>query len=469
MGSPVLTVAEMRSWESASWAAGVDSRDVIRRVGVLIARKIMSRTRSGDRIIAVAGKGNNGDDTRAAAAALHDRDVVIVDVSDPVTALPQLADVLARPAAMVLDGVFGIGVDRPLEGPWADIMRMLDSAKGLIVAIDVPSGLNADTGTPFGTAVHAHETWTVGAPKVGLLASPAAPHVGRLELIPDIGLVGKPVAASPLHWVEADDFSDFPPRRPADGNKGTFGHAVLIAGSSGYHGAAVLAVRGMMRARPGLSTVFVQPEILAVVAAQVSAPIVRGWLATTKIPDNATSVTMGPGLASKEIPAGVRDIVTRLWRTHDGPVVADASALDWLAPRPAGVNVPRILTPHPGEAARMLDSNPAAIQRDRLASLRELSRRLGNLWVVLKGYQTLVGRSEGPVFVNSSGNPGLAQGGTGDVLAGFLGGLLAQPHLCKDVARTVSYGVWQHGLAADLLEQRSRNWTAEELAAQIGA
>lgn len=469
MPVPVLTVAEMRAWETASWAAGVHEGDVIRRVGLLIARSIAARTKPGDRIVVVAGKGNNGADARAAAAALNDRDVVLVDASEPAAALPQLRDALARPAAVVLDGIFGIGVDRPLEGPWIDLVKALEAARGFLVSIDVPSGLNADTGEPAGAAVHAHETWTVGAPKAGLLTAPAVPYVGRLRLIGDIGLAGQPTAGGSLQWIQEEDFADFPPRRGIDGNKGTFGHATVIAGSNGYHGAAVLAIRGTMRARPGLSTIIVQPEILAVVAAQLSAPLVKAWLATTKIPDNATSITMGPGLAAKDLPPGVRDMVTKIWRNYDGPVVADASALDWLAPRPAGITFPRVLTPHPGEAARMLDMTAAAIQRDRVGSLRELSRRLGNLWVVLKGHQTLVGRSDGPVFVNSSGNPGLAQGGTGDVLAGFLGGLLAQSHLGKDIGKIVSYGVWAHGHAADRLEERRHNWTSEELAEEIGA
>ncbi|MGC3959785.1 MAG: NAD(P)H-hydrate dehydratase [Verrucomicrobiota bacterium] len=126
------------------------------------------------------------------------------------------------------------------------------------------------------------------------------------------------------------------------------------------------------------------------------------------------------------------------------------------------------MTPHPGEAARLLKTTPQQIQQDRVHAVREISRRYGNCWVVLKGHQTLIGRSAGEVFVNPSGNPYLAQGGSGDVLAGFIAGLLAQPALQADVIRTVRYAVWQHGAAADVLQARCRNWLVEDLVHEIG-
>jgi NAD(P)H-hydrate epimerase len=150
------------------------------------------------------------------------------------------------------------------------------------------------------------------------------------------------------------------------------------------------------------------------------------------------------------------------------PVVADASGLDWLESGPVSADAIRVITPHPGEAGRILGSSAASVQADRLSALRELSRRLGNCFVVLKGHQTLVGCATGPVFVNSSGNPWLAQGGSGDLLGGFLAGLLAQPDWQKDPMTAIRYAVWQHGAAADRLAETQSNWTVEDLSGQLG-
>jgi NAD(P)H-hydrate epimerase len=150
-------------------------------------------------------------------------------------------------------------------------------------------------------------------------------------------------------------------------------------------------------------------------------------------------------------------------------VVVDASALDWLPAEAPPKNAIRVITPHPGEAARLLKTTSARIQADRLQSLRELSTKFGNCWVVLKGHQTLIGRGTGQVWVNSSGNPHLAQGGAGDVLGGFVAGFLAQPALAADAGRTLRLAVWQHGFAADLLQISRSNWSVEDLAETLGA
>lgn len=148
--------------------------------------------------------------------------------------------------------------------------------------------------------------------------------------------------------------------------------------------------------------------------------------------------------------------------------VVDASGLDWLPLDPVPKKALRVITPHPGEAARLLRSTPHQVQANRLNALRNMSRRYGNTWVVLKGHQTLIGRSSGDVYVNSSGNPHLAQGGSGDVLAGYLAGLLAQPDLQADPLKTIRYAVWQHGAAADRLQATRPNWVVEDLIETLG-
>ena len=165
----------------------------------------------------------------------------------------------------------------------------------------------------------------------------------------------------------------------------------------------------------------------------------------------------------------MKTLTRHLWRDSFLPVVVDASALDWLPLDPVPRNALRVITPHPGEAARLLRTTPQQVQANRLNALRNISRRFGNAWVVLKGHQTLIGRSSGDVYVNSSGNPHLAQGGSGDVLAGYLAGLLAQPDLRADPLKTIRYAVWQHGAAADALQATRANWVVEDLVKAMGA
>ena len=175
-----------------------------------------------------------------------------------------------------------------------------------------------------------------------------------------------------------------------------------------------------------------------------------------------------PGLADAELPDALKDDLRSLWRTSPLAMVVDASALDWLELGPTPDGAVRVITPHPGEAGRLLGLSASAVQAGRLASLRTISKVFGGCWVVLKGNQTLVGRFTGEVFVNSSGNPHLAQGGSGDVLAGYLAGLLAQSTLQADPLKTICLAVWEHGAAADRLAEARNNWIVEDLAMEIG-
>ena len=334
--------------------------------------------------------------------------------------------------------------------------------------MDVPSGLNADTGENFGAAIEAAVTLTVGAPKTGMLAQAAWPFVGRLEVVGDVGLIPCPLAGE-LQWALPDDFENFPTRRAVAGHKGTFGHLAIVAGSLGFHGAAVLATRAAQRAQPGLVTLFTQENVYHAVASQLQSAMVKLWTPDIKLLEDATGALIGPGLAALDVTEQMKVIIRRFWRDWQLPVVVDASALDWLAAQQTMArNAVRVVTPHPGEAARMLNTTVAWVQADRPRALREISRRFGNCWVVLKGHQTLIGRAEGKIFVNSSGNPHLAQGGSGDALAGFIAGLLAQPALQVDVEKTIRYAVWQHGAAADELQAKRANWVVEDLVAELG-
>jgi NAD(P)H-hydrate repair Nnr-like enzyme with NAD(P)H-hydrate dehydratase domain len=173
-------------------------------------------------------------------------------------------------------------------------------------------------------------------------------------------------------------------------------------------------------------------------------------------------------LAADDVPDALKQEMRTHWHCSPEAMVVDASALDWLDGGPAPEGAVRVITPHPGEAGRMLDSNSQAVQADRLGALRRLSKKYGDCCVALKGHQTLIGRSTGNVFVNCSGGPELAQGGSGDLLSGYLAGLLAQPDWRLDALLTARFAVWQHGATADKLSRTQANWTVEELAAHLG-
>jgi len=467
MPIPVISVAQMRAWEAATWAAGQTEAEVIRRVGKRVARRARKLTRAGDTILFLVGKGHNGDDARAAAKQLEGRAGEVLEMFLPDTGLLPLETALKEKPALIVDGLFGLGLNRPLSEAWQKIIAAINDSKIPVLAVDVPAGLNADTGGHFGACIQAAVTLTVGAPKIGLLAPAAWPFAGRLEVAEDIGLIPCPLQ-SELNWTLPDDFEFFPPPRPVAGHKGDFGHVAIIAGSFGYHGAAVLAARGAQRAQPGLVTVFTQEDVFHPVAAQLQSAMVNLWKPDLKLPEKTSAVLVGPGLAAPKLPDELRKDVRHWWRNLKIPFIADASALDFLAAEPFQKNLIRVLTPHPGEAARLLKTNAAQVQADRPAALRELSKKFGGCWVVLKGHQTLVGRSEGNVFVNPSGNAHLAQGGSGDLLAGFIAGLLAQPALSADAEKTLRYAVWQHGAAADQLSATRTNWTVEDLAIELG-
>jgi NAD(P)H-hydrate epimerase len=483
MSVPVLNIAQMREWERATWATGQTEAEVIRRVGAALACRALGLTRPGDAILILAGKGNNGNDARAAREHLTGRRVEILDVTGPVAALaefqhrtgvPPVSDLSfsdgGRPEArpvLIIDGLFGIGLDRPLDDGWKKFLAAVNEPKIPILAVDVPSGLNADSGLPQGAAIEAAITLTIGASKIGLLRQSAWPFVGRLEVADDVGLAPCPHTAE-LNWTLPDDFADFPPRRAASGHKGSFGHLAIIAGSLGFHGAAVLAARAAQRAQPGLITLFTQEAVYRPVASQLQAVMVNVWKPEMKLPESASAILIGPGLAAPKIAEEMKPFMQQLWRDSELPVIVDASALDWLVPHALPKTAIRVLTPHPGEAARLLNTTVGEMQANRPQALREISKRFGNCWVVLKGQQTLIGRNVGEIFVNSSGNPHLAQGGSGDVLAGFIGGLLAQPALQADVGKTIRFAVWQHGVAADALQAARTNWVVEDLIPKLG-
>jgi ADP-dependent NAD(P)H-hydrate dehydratase / NAD(P)H-hydrate epimerase len=466
---PVISVEQMRLWEQATWAAGRTEHEVIHQVGRLLAQRVLQLTQPRDAVWIIAGKGHNGDDARAAQPHLVDRNVLLSNIEDPGAGLAEFAQRLhtqgLRRVRWIVDALFGIGLNRALNEDWRKLIEAINVCGIPILAVDVPSGLNADTGQTEGAAIKAAVTLTLGAPKRGLLEAPA--FTGRLEVVPEIGLVPCPIQAE-LNWTTPGDFAGLPPRRASMGNKGDYGHVAIVAGSLGFHGAAVLAARGAQRAQPGLVTVFPQASVYMPVAAQLQSAMVQPWQAGTPLPKKCSSILFGPGLAAEELPDTLKEDLRSLWHTSPLAMVVDAGALDWLEKAPTPDGAVRVITPHPGEAGRLLGTSASEVQAGRVASLRALSKQFCDCWVVLKGQQTLLGRAKGDVFVNSSGNPHLAQGGSGDLLGGYLAGLLAQPDWRQDPLLAARYAVWQHGAAADYLTETQGNWTIEDLAQWLG-
>jgi len=470
---PVLSPAALRTWESATWDAGIKPSDVIQRVGRALAATLRDRLPAGSRVLLLCGRGHNGDDARAALPHLSPYEVVSLDVTDPADTLPAIEDELRRAPDLIVDALFGIGLNRPLDVAWVTLFERINRTAIPVLAVDIPSGLNAADGSHFGAVLRADQTLTVGAPKTGLLTAAAVPFVGRLSVAVDVGLIPweqAGIASNDIagFLINRADVLTTPPARPIDAHKGNFGHLLILAGSRGFHGAAVLAARAALRAGPGHVTVWTSPDTYIPIASQLASPMVHPWEPGLPIPQRTTCIVAGPGLADPRLDPRLHAQIVEAWRSSPAAMVVDASALDDLPPGPVKDPAIRVITPHPGEAARLLGTHPERIQAERCEALESLCGRFAGAWVVLKGHATLTGRAGEKPWWNLTGNPGLAQGGSGDVLAGFLGGLLAQPAIASDPGRAIRSAVHLHGLAADRLTQTGRAWTTEDLAVEIG-
>lgn len=444
-------------------------------------------------ILLVAGRGNNGGDAFVAARFLKQWNYEAVvwlcgaarelrgdalthfnklkPAKIPVEELPTRADWdrlmeshrqgAGLGFAVVVDGVLGTGLEGPARGPAAGAICLINqlARDSLIVAIDVPSGLNSDTGMAEGDAVRADLTVTMGMAKRGLVMPAALDHVGRLGVL-DIGFpsILTDKIESDLELITATDLRPLLPRRARDAHKGAFGHLLMFGGAAGYTGAMALAARAAVRSGAGLVTVVVPRGIAAIVANAAPEAMVHatpetetGSLAAACWPvwrerlNEFSAVLAGPGLTRHQETAR---LVSHVLVDCSKPLVLDADALNVLAGRPADLrrrNGPLILTPHPGEMARLKGCTTAEIQADRFTAAREAAAQSGAT-VILKGAGTLVAEAGQNLHINMNGNPGMAAGGMGDVLAGLLGGLLAQGLKPWDAARLA---VFLHGLAAD--------------------
>lgn len=397
---------------------------------------------------------------------------------------------------LVIDALIGTGLSRPLTGFLAAAVEALNACGGVRVAVDIPSGLSADSAVPQGPHLRVELTVTFGAPKVGNTLLPAAESCGALAMVdiglpsPDRQLPALPTSCYPRvtrlvtpHAVAAA----LPARRP-EHYKNSYGHLLVIAGSRGMSGAAVLTCLGAHAVGTGLVTLGSAASLLPVLASHLvesmTLPLPEeadGTLARTALGPilsqaaTCSAVALGPGLRlTEQTRLLVRDLLLQL----DKPLLLDADALNALAAEPdlpglfaerwqrcSSERSPVVLTPHPGEMARLTGSTSREVQGDRLAAVRKLAGQL-SAHVILKGIQTLSCSPLGEVAVNTSGGPHMASGGMGDVLAGVLAGLLAQG---VPAHAACSAGVYLHGLAADRLAATRHTVLASEVAAELPA
>jgi hydroxyethylthiazole kinase-like uncharacterized protein yjeF len=484
----IVTAAEMREIDRAtSQRFGVPSLTLMENAGTAVAEFVLSQYPSAERIGVICGKGNNGGDGFVAARKLQaaGRGVRVVLLAEPselrgdaaemfrklvvtsviVRSNDELKSEQARAvfeSDVLLDAILGTGFKPPVSGLYAEAIGLLNASSAPVVAVDIPSGADADVmGEQTGAVARADAVVTFTAPR------PA--HIfGRLTdgptVVAPIGSPDEAIASSlQLNLITAREIAPLIGPRPLAANKGNFGHVLVIGGSVGKAGAAAMAGMAALRTGAGLSTVATPKSVLATVAGfhpeVMTEPLdetADGNIAlsalrrTDTLAEGKTVLAIGPGISrNSETAEFVRSAVKR----YRMPIVLDADGLNAFEDRSeelSGKVGHIVITPHPGEMARLVESTVAAVQRDRINVARTFARQ-HELIVVLKGHRTLIAQPDGTVWVNTTGNPGMATGGTGDILTGMVAGLIAQNP--ERIVEAVIAAVHLHGLAGDLARE----------------
>ncbi|HEV2616247.1 MAG TPA: NAD(P)H-hydrate dehydratase [Candidatus Acidoferrales bacterium] len=494
----ILTTAETREADRLTTAKyGIAGLSLMENAGASIARFLAAHFSPLERrrIIVLCGKGNNGGDGFVVARKLRElraQPVVFLfanaaeltgDAAENFRRLraASIEATVIRDAAawgnsrnslagasVIVDALLGTGLRGPVDGLLAQVIQDVNQhdQRTCVVSVDIPSGLSGDSGEVAGPAIAANYTITFTAPKIGMIAAAARAWVGRLT-VADVGSpreLIEEISQSRVRWLEPWELRDLPTARKADSNKGLYGHALVVAGSTGKAGAAALAAQAALRAGVGLVTVATPEPVLATVAgfapeimteplhATAAGTIARDVFDSggfAKILDGKSVLALGPGLTTQEeTQQFVRAIIASRPRV---PIILDADGLNAFAGRAGELRDSRqmlAVTPHPGEMARLIDSTVNDIQSRRL----EVASKAASDWeafVILKGYQTILAAPDGTAWINSTGNPGMSTGGTGDVLTGILAGLTAQ-FGAQSWGLTLARGVYLHGLAGDL-------------------
>ena len=492
----LVTIAEMRALEAAAVAAGVSEAQLMEEAGLAVAQEAWMHlgTLEGRRIVVLAGPGNNGGDGLVAARHLADWGAEVVvylpravrdearvqDVEErgvPVVrgdADPDFArlDEMLPTSDLVIDALLGIGRQRLLEAtePIAVVLKKLADARAgfqppKLLAVDIPTGVDADTGAADPLTVAPDLTVTFGLPKVGMYQAPASGMLGRVQVI-DIGIPKEAQEAVQLELLTARWARSALPRRPEDGNKGTFGRVLVVGGSGRYIGAPRLAATAAYRAGAGLVTVACPAELVPTLSAGIAEAT---WLPMPSTGDGALAgeaaislraelrgfdaAVFGPGMGNTdETRALTWALLPDLGLDLRRGVVIDADALNAIAAMPDGAErVPAnaVLTPHPGEMARLLGTTVADVQSRRLQATQEAASRFG-CCVVLKGAHSVIAAPGGRTGLSPFANPLLATAGSGDVLAGMIGAYLGQG---LEPFAAACLGVYLHGAAGEALRE----------------
>jgi NAD(P)H-hydrate epimerase len=483
---------------------GVRGDILMENAGRAVANEVLAQLEPGASVVVVCGTGNNGGDgfvvarhvqalgVPVRAALLGEEGAVRGDAATHLKLALQAGVTLesgrwrAPPAGVLVDAIFGTGLARNVEGAAAASIRRINAARDArgaalhVIAVDLPSGVCADTGQALGVAVRADTTVTFGLPKLGLALEPGRSLAGRV-VVARIGIGDRApdVSCDTELWTRAAAGARLPPR-PSAGHKGSFGHALIVAGSEGKTGAAALAAEGAGRMGVGLVTIGCPAGLNDILEAKCTEAM------TAPVPDTGErvlaagaeeallalaatrdAVGLGPGLG---MAAETATLVASVAKRLEKPLAIDADGLRAFAGEPALLRArpaPTVLTPHPGEAARVLGTTAAEVNRDRVGSARRLARESGAV-VLLKGAGTVTASPEGWVVVNPTGGPALASGGTGDVLLGMVAALLAQG---LEEFEAAALAAFVHGLAGDRIAARigSSGLLAADLAREIPA
>ncbi len=516
----VLTAEQMREADRLTTDRyGIPSLQLMENAGAAVSAYLLTQypDLAARRVAVLCGKGNNGGDGFVVARLLREAGVspLVLLFAAPSAMHGEAAANLAawqygggelrvvttqtewdaaREAAteadVIVDALLGTGLSGPVEGLLATAINDVNAASGAlgpaglwsrhVISVDMPSGLPSDDGSPAAhdsslpdspqPVIAAEATITFTAPKLGQMVSPLADRVGKL-VVCQIGTPPALLGDNPLlnaHWLEPREFRALPMVRRRDANKGNFGHALIVAGSQGKSGAAVLAGRAALRVGAGLVTVATPGVVLPVVAAGMPELMTAQLDATDagtaslrnldygRFPELARGksvLAIGPGLSSH---VETQQLIRGLVRDAAMPVILDADGLNAFAGRADELSSRKTtllaVTPHPGEMARLLGISAAEVQARRL----EVATGAAKHWrahVILKGFHTILATPDGRVFFNTTGNPGMATGGTGDVLTGMLAGLTAE-FGSEQWERVLGLGIYLHGLAGDLAAGR---------------
>jgi NAD(P)H-hydrate epimerase len=437
------------------------------------------------RILVLCGRGNNGGDGLATARLLAggDLEIKVLLFADPENLSPDAAENFRRaeaagvpivevegedlsaldaelatnPPGLVVDALLGTGIDRPLGGRLAEVVHRIEGAELPVIAVDVPTGLSGSSAEVPGAVMPAELTVTFAALKHCHVLPPACLHCGEVAVV-DIGIPPTVVeGGSELHWVEAEDAALLLPHRQTTSHKGSFGHLLLVAGAEGRGGAVGMAAQAAVVAGSGLVTMAVPKPAVPVVdvacleamthpMAADEAGRMAGPGGLGELMDRVTAIATGPGMGTGDGAAATLEWILDNW---DGSLLLDADAINLLAGRPerlTGREQSPVLTPHPGELARLLGRNTEDVVSERVAAAREAAER-AHAVVVAKGFRTVIADPDGGVFINPTGDAGLASGGSGDILTGTIGAFLAQG---LDPVRAAIVGCWLHGRAGEI-------------------